>query len=146
MMGSTIGKQIKLTFVSEVRAGLRTENTSFETNGLYYIKDQATYICYDEEQDDSIVKNIIKIKDGEVLITRTGPVSMRQLFKKKITTTGIFKSPLATFQMETMTDNIEYHWNDKNFRGKLFISYSLRLNNDDASRRTITIKFKEETR
>lgn len=132
------GRPIKLTFISEVKR----ENTSFDANGLYYIKGDATYICFDEAQEVGIVKNIVKINGDEVLITRSGPISMRQAFKKKKQTSGMLKSPFGHFLMETKTENVEYHY--KNARGKLFISYILKLNGEEIGRHSITIKFKED--
>lgn len=141
---STKGKRIKVTFVSEVREGSKKEITSFETIGLYYIKDKVAYLSYDEEHEDGKVRNIVKIKDQEVLITRSGPVSMRQFFKNKEVTSGTYKSQYANLLMETKTDNIEYRWNEKNPRGQLFIAYSLKVNGEGSRRHTITIKFREE--
>lgn len=124
------GTQINLTFQSE--------NTSFETNGLYYIKGNTTYILFDEKQEVGLIKTTVKINEDEVLITRSGPVSMRQLFKKNEQTSGTLKSPYGNFLMETKTDQMEYSY------GKLFVSYTLTLNGEETDRQSITIKFKEE--
>ncbi|MFD3446749.1 DUF1934 domain-containing protein [Microbacteriaceae bacterium 4G12] len=138
------GLPIQIRFVTEIREGTRKETIAFDTNGLYYEKGQSTYVTFQEPNEQGAINTIMKIRGDEVLIMRSGAVSMRQTHKKGELTNGTYNSELGTFSLETKTDNVLFEWSDKRKKGRLFLTYALRLNSSEAGRYTITITFKEE--
>jgi uncharacterized beta-barrel protein YwiB (DUF1934 family) len=137
------GLPIQIRFVTEIREGTRKETIAFDTNGLYYEKGQSTYVTFQEPNEQGEVNTVIKIQGEDVLIMRSGTVSMRQTHKKGQWTNGTYTSDLGTFTLETKTDNVLFEWSDKKRKGQLFITYVLLLSGNDAGRYTITINFKE---
>lgn len=137
------GLPVQVQFVTEVREGVRKETIAFDVNGLYYVKGQSTYVTFQEPNEQGEVKTIIKIQDDQVLIMRSGAVSMRQTHKKGEWTTGTYTSELGTFALQTKTDNVLFKWSEEKKKGQLFLTYALLLSEQEAGRYTITINLKE---
>ena len=141
---SSTGTPIQLKFVTNIHNGSQKENVAFETNGLYYLKGDTTYLSFVENQDYGSVRTKVKIKDDEVLILRSGAVSMRHVYRNKEVTHGMYQNPAGNFEMVTRTNNIEYKWYNNSNKGKLFLAYSLQLQGESTGNYAITITFKEE--
>lgn len=141
---SSSGTPILLKFVTEINDRKQKQTVSFDSNGLYYIKGNSTYLSFTEPNDFGKVKTVVKIKEDEVLILRKGAVAMRQLFRKQETTKGTYQSQAGLFEMEAKTNNIEYTFYKYAKKGKLFLSYALNLQGEDTGRYAMTITFKEE--
>ncbi|GGE82289.1 DUF1934 domain-containing protein [Priestia taiwanensis] len=138
------GLPIKLKFVTEIRDGKRKETVAFDTNGLYYEKGKNRYLTFQEPHEQGEIKTIVKMYDDEVLIMRSGVVSMRQVYKKGHWTQGTYQNTLGQFSMDTKTDNVLVQWSEKTKKGSLFVTYQLLLQGNEAGRYTITINFKED--
>ncbi|MED1556660.1 DUF1934 domain-containing protein [Bacillus paramycoides] len=137
------GLPVHVHFVTEIREGARKETVAFEANGQYYVKGQGTYVTFQEPNEQGEVKTIIKIQDEQVLIMRSGTISMRQTHVKGEWTTGTYTSELGTFALQTKTDNVLFKWSDEKKKGQLFLTYALLLSEQEAGRYTITINLKE---
>ncbi|HDR4455596.1 hypothetical protein COJ79_19485 [Bacillus thuringiensis] len=137
------GLPVHVHFVTEIREGARKETVAFEENGQYYVKGQGTYVTFQEPNEQGEVKTIIKIQDEQVLIMRSGAISMRQTHVKGEWTTGTYTSELGTFALQTKTDNVLFKWSDEKKKGQLFLTYALLLSEQEAGRYTITINLKE---
>ena len=137
------GLPVHVHFVTEIREGARKETVAFEANGQYYVKGQGTYVTFQGPNEQGEVKTIIKIQDEQVLIMRSGAVSMRQTHVKGEWTTGTYTSELGTFALQTKTDNVLFKWSDEKKKGQLFLTYALLLSEQEAGRYTITINLKE---
>lgn len=137
------GLPVHVHFVTEIREGARKETVAFEANGQYYVKGQGTYVTFQEPNEQGEVKTIIKIQDEQVLIMRSGAVSMRQTHVKGEWKTGTYTSELGTFALQTKTDNVLFKWSDEKKKGQLFLTYALLLSEQEAGRYTITINLKE---
>ncbi|PEE30410.1 hypothetical protein COL24_03475 [Bacillus toyonensis] len=137
------GLPVHVHFVTEIREGARKETVAFEANGQYYVKSQGTYVTFQEPNEQGEVKTIIKIQDEQVLIMRSGAISMRQTHVKGEWTTGTYTSELGTFALQTKTDNVLFKWSDEKKKGQLFLTYALLLSEQEAGRYTITINLKE---
>lgn len=137
------GLPVHVHFVTEIREGARKETAAFEANGQYYVKGQGTYITFQEPNEQGEVKTIIKIQDEQVLIMRSGAISMRQTHVKGEWTTGTYTSELGTFALQTKTDNVLFKWSDEKKKGQLFLTYALLLSEQEAGRYTITLNLKE---
>ena len=136
------GLPVHVHFVTEIREGARKETVAFEANGQYYVKGQGTYVAFQEPNEQGEVKTIIKIQDEQVLIMRSGAVSMRQTHVKGEWTTGTYTSELGTFALQTKTDNVLLNGRMKRKRTTL-LTYALLLSEQEAGRYTITINLKE---
>lgn len=136
--------QVIIKQVTEIQDGRRKETVKLESDGKLYIKDQATIIAFEENLEHvGNVKTMIKIKEDEVLVMRTGAVSMRQVFRKGEETVGEYKSQAGKMQMRTKTEVANYQYQQKNNKGKIVLAYRLNLQGEDVGRYRITLSFKE---
>ncbi|MFC3886380.1 DUF1934 domain-containing protein [Bacillus songklensis] len=141
-IASSTGKSIHVKVVTDIRDGHRKETNSFQAQGMYYEKENAVYVTYKEQQDMGDINTIVKIAEGEVIVTRSGAVKMKQQFRKKERTSTPYKSQYGPLHMETFTHNFEY----KRFqtKGTLFVTYDLYLQGEKAGKYALTISFKEQ--
>jgi uncharacterized beta-barrel protein YwiB (DUF1934 family) len=137
------GTPIRLKQVTEIRDGLRKETVVLEANGLYYLKGNHVYLTFEEEQEYGKIKNIVKIRDDEVVVLRSGAIQMRHTFQKNKETIGTYESIAGQWTMKTKTEQVLYRYNEKAKKGELFFSYILQLENEQVGRHAITITFKE---
>ncbi|MGX1901306.1 DUF1934 domain-containing protein [Thermolongibacillus altinsuensis] len=142
-MEKTNGTPIYLKQVTDIRDGLRKETVVFETNGLYYVKGSAVYLTFEENQEVGKVKTVVKIKDREVMVLRSGAIHMRHVFRERDETTGSYQTSFGSWTMKTKTDHIEFRYNEKTKKGKLFLSYILEMQHEQVGRHTMTITFRE---
>ncbi|KXG08549.1 DUF1934 domain-containing protein [Anoxybacillus rupiensis] len=138
------GTPIRLKHVTDIRDGSRKETIVLEAHGLYYIKENASYLTFEESQDIGNVKTVVKITKDEVVVIRSGAVQMRHVFRKKQETSGNYRTPFGVWTMKTKTDHIEYWYEEKTKKGKLFLSYTLEMQHERVGRHAVTITFREE--
>ncbi len=136
-------KEVTIKFVTDIKDGSRKETVAFETNGLYYEKNKSKYITFTELHDEGNVNVVMKIKESEVRIIRSGLVSMNHVYQQGQRTEGVYKSQLGPMTMETKTDNLAFQWSEVKRKGKLSLTYSLRVQGHDAGRYAITVLIKE---
>lgn len=133
---------VSIKLVTEIRDGARKEHTVTEAKGMLYEKETATIFSYTEEMDGAgKVNNILKVKENEVFIMRSGAVSMRQMLQKGETTTGTYESMYGTMDMETKTENIRFH--PQLNSGKLLVTYQLAMQGQQVGRHRLTLTYKK---
>ncbi|MGM9985896.1 MAG: DUF1934 domain-containing protein [Bacillaceae bacterium] len=135
-------EEVSIKFVTEIRDRQRKENVSFTTTGTFYQKQGNAYLTFQEPVEEGEIQTIIKIKEDEALIMRSGQVSMRNVYRRQCETKGTYQSSAGTFEMTTKTDAFQFAYDEKKKRGKLFFSYTLMLQEQHTGRYTITIMFK----
>lgn len=141
----TINKiPINLKLVTEIRDADRKEVVTTEAEGTLYVKENATFLSYEEKIENiGKVSNIIKIKDDVVTIIRSGGLSMRQNYQKGMMTSGSYQGPYGTMEMVTMTENIDFTYRPKSKKAKLLLSYQLKMQNEWVGRHRLTFMIKE---
>lgn len=87
------------------------------------------FIEHQEEGED--IQTTVTIQEDRVAIRRTGPVQMHQVFIPKQWTENTYHHPYGLFYMQTKTDHIEHQFSSKSEKGRLFITYLLRLNQEE---------------
>lgn len=96
--------------------------------GEYYFRNQAHYILYDEclEGQDEPVKNMIKIKPQELVITKKGPVNVQMVFNEGKKTITSYITPFGNMliAMDTTKLDIEENADDM----LVHIEYALEAN------------------
>ncbi|MBC1919318.1 DUF1934 family protein [Listeria booriae] len=120
-----------------VRLRLRTiskqetveERSELDVSGVFYL-DHATgsrYLHYEEEQEAGVIRTVLKITDKEVLLMRSGAVSMRMhFFKERKRSTVSVDYGVGKLMMESELLNIEEVYEDSElFAGKIDFQYEL---------------------
>lgn len=141
-MEKQTGIPIRLKQITDIRDGVRKETVALEAEGFCYVKENAVYLQFTEQQELGQINTVVKITDREVVVMRSGAVRMRHVFRKTEETTGQYDTPFGQWTMKTKTDNIEFRYNEKRKQGRLFLSYQLEMQNEQAGRHAMTIMFK----
>jgi uncharacterized beta-barrel protein YwiB (DUF1934 family) len=136
------GIPMQLKQVTDIRDGLHKETVVLEAKGLYYIKENAMYLQFEEQHELGNIKTIVKITNGEVVVIRSGAVHMRHAFRETEETTSHYRTSFGQWTMKTKTDHIEFHYDDRRKKGQLFVSYQLQMQNEQTGRHAMTIMFK----
>ena len=131
---------IRLKLVTEIRDGAgRKELLTIEEEGTLYSKEDATFLAYKEMMENvGQISNVIKIKDGEDSIMRSGGVSMRQTYRKGAITSGSYQSPYGMMEMVAKTENIDFTNRTDSRKAKLILSYQLQMQGEWVGRHRLT--------
>ena len=138
------GINIKLT--TEIKELGQKAVMVVEEEGSLFQKGPTTVLTFTEHQEEQEdVHALVTIQAEKVSIKRTGAVSMHQVFKKKQTTENVYRHAYGTMQMETHTDQIIYEAPErKGGKGRLFISYTTKLNGEGNRRHRLHLYFAEK--
>jgi uncharacterized beta-barrel protein YwiB (DUF1934 family) len=137
-------KPILVKLVTEIHDQGRKETVTQQAEGSLYLNETSTTITYKEENEQvGDIKTIIKVKENETLVMRSGAVGMRQNFQRGKTTLGEYKSTAGVMQMRTQTENMSYEYKQKAKKGKFTLAYRLNLQGEDVGRHRLTLTFKE---
>lgn len=135
---------VTIKLVTEIRELGEKTSTTIEEAGSFIQKGTITVLRFTEHQEEQAdVDSFITITDDKVSIKRTGAVEMLQQFKKKQRTENIYRHEFGAIHMETHTDQITYQQPRGTRPGKLFISYTTKMNGEGDRRHRLTLTFKE---
>jgi len=140
-----LGIPVSIDFETLIKDSHGREKISFQANGLYYKKDDTTYLLFDENHEDRKVKATMKISKGEVTIIRNGGVTMRHLYRLNQTTDGTFSNELGLFQTKAYTKKLQFLVSEGPLKGMLQLGYKLFVGDENAGSYNITVSIKEAT-
>ncbi|WP_173275790.1 DUF1934 domain-containing protein [Paenibacillus sp. NEAU-GSW1] len=106
-MASATSDRRQVSITLESKQG--SESTRHTYTGEWFRKERSVYIRYEEGggSEAEAVRTIIRIREGELLITRRGAVDSDQLFLRDGgKQPGQYRSPYTSFQMETLTEKL----------------------------------------
>ena len=80
------------------------------TKGTYFQKNGKHYITYDEMLSDEkkITKNLVKISDDSVEITKKGEVSVNMLFEKDKKNLSFYELPFGNMLIGVQAEKLEF--------------------------------------
>jgi uncharacterized beta-barrel protein YwiB (DUF1934 family) len=138
------GIPVSIEFQTVIKDNNGSETVKFDADGLYYKKDDFTYLLFEEKHEDRNVKATMKIGQGEVTIIRNGGVTMRHVYRTNETTEGSFSNELGTWATKAYTKKIQFLVTEAPLKGILQLGYKLFVGNESAGSYTITVNIKEE--
>ena len=96
--------------------------------GQYYLKNGAHYILYEEivEGYNENIKNMIKVRDKEFILTKKGPISVQMSFNEGKKTMTDYITPFGNILIAIDTKKIEIE--EKEDILHIFIKYGLEAN------------------
>ncbi|MDD4371653.1 MAG: DUF1934 domain-containing protein [Anaerostipes sp.] len=118
-------------------SGLQLEVNSEEpiqlmTTGSYYMKNGKHYVLYDELTDDAqTVKNVLKITEKKVELTKKGDGSSYMLFEAGKENLSYYDTPFGSLLLGVTTSKIQVDHEEDLM--KLHIDYGLSINSDHVS-------------
>jgi uncharacterized beta-barrel protein YwiB (DUF1934 family) len=140
-----LGVPVSIDFETLIKDSHGREKISFTANGLYYKKDDITYLLFEEKHEDRKVKATMKIGNGEVTIIRNGGVTMRHLYRLNQTTEGTFSNELGLFHTKAYTKKLQFLVSEGPLKGMLQLGYKLFVGDENAGSYNITVTMKEAT-
>lgn len=133
---------VNIHVISEIRDGEETEKIEIRTSGEYYLKGSIPYLSYSEEQDYGSIRTIIKLKEAEAVVIRSGAVSMRQRFIEDAETLTNYETQFGSMQLATFTDKMSF-MPGSGASGSLEIGYQLKIGENQTHLHKLLISFKE---
>ncbi|MDF2538106.1 MAG: hypothetical protein K0S76_1127 [Herbinix sp.] len=84
------------------------EAVSITVPGIYHFRDNKHYIHYEENavHGEETTKNLIKITEDRVELTKTGRNSTQMLFHRKEATETVYHTPYGTLLLEIRTSEL----------------------------------------
>jgi uncharacterized beta-barrel protein YwiB (DUF1934 family) len=144
-MEQSIKKEVQITFSSEINDHGEKAHFSFNTNGLYYIKERNAYLLFEEKLDEhESVKTTLKWSEHDAWIKRSGTVNMKIPFTLGETTKGIYENIQGKMEMTAVTDKLSSNWNVEDRTGFFELQYRLSMLGNKLGVYHIMISFKEE--
>lgn len=116
----------------------KSETISKVYKGIKSIKNNKTYIIYDEIEKQNIVKTNIIISDGVVSIRRNGNTTMSTQYSLNKKIEGIYKNQFITMTITTETKKLEIN------EHSLYINYNLYNNEEKLGNYSLTIEIERE--
>nr|WP_246869638.1 DUF1934 domain-containing protein [Priestia megaterium] len=106
--------------------------------GRYLQKDGASFLKYEEMQEEGNVRTIVKVAGDEALILRGGAVKMRLPFRLHKKLRGSYEMPFGTFETLTLAKRIEHS------DGLIDILYDFTMQGSHAGTYHLEITFQED--
>lgn len=136
---------VRIRLTTEIQEHGEKATSTVEESGNFIQKGETTVLTFTEHQEEQEdIASLVTINPEKVSVKRTGAVDMHQIFRKKRITENVYKHAYGTILMETHTDQIQYQEPSPGKGGRLFISYSTKLNGEGNRRHRLTLTFKEE--
>jgi uncharacterized beta-barrel protein YwiB (DUF1934 family) len=135
---------IKIHVLSEIRSQHDHEKETIEvtTTGEYFLKGKTIYIRYEEKHELGSVKTTVKIAENDVVIIRSGAVTMKQRFTLGTLTLTDYSIPFGKLQLETYTQSLSFDQHE--LEGKLIILYDLKIAENETHVHKLMMTYKEE--
>lgn len=112
--------------------------TELKVPGQYYERDGSRYLLYEEQDEEAVIKNTVKIKDCLLELSRSGPARSRMLFQTGKTHRTSYITPYGVLQLEIYTEAMRSFWSEDS--GTIQLSYRLTAENSILSRNKLSIK------
>ena len=115
------------------------------TSGTYYKKNEKHYVLYEEvmEGTDEITKNMIKIGNDFMEVTRKGPAATHLIFEKDKKNISNYYTPYGNFLIGI--DTKEMSVNETDFEMNVKVNYGLEINYEHMADCNIMIDIKSKT-
>lgn len=142
---SSLAKNVFIELHTTIDDNGQMEYNTIKNAGLFYKKGNLDVLTFEESTEDNAkVKNLITIQEDKVSVKRSGNITMNQQFRPNQTTENVFKHPHGKIKMETSTDTITYQSLTGNEKGRLTISYTVKLNGQEERKHELALTYKEE--
>ncbi|MBM7662420.1 uncharacterized beta-barrel protein YwiB (DUF1934 family) [Bacillus mesophilus] len=144
-MGQAVKVPVDIKFSSDIKDQEEQTQISFNTNGLYYIKEGQYYLMFNEQlEGQGPIKTTIKWSDQDAWIKRSGSVNMRIPFELHKKTKGIHETPEIKIEMTAHTEDLQHKWDEHNRSGMFGLTYTLRMQGQLVGLYKLDVQFKEE--
>jgi uncharacterized beta-barrel protein YwiB (DUF1934 family) len=116
-----------------------------KATGRFYLKEQASYLQYEEESAEGSIRTIVKLAEEEVLILRSGAVKMRMPLILNKEVKGSYELPFGQFETSAIAKKIEHSFDLESGEGYINLRYDFSLQGSHAGTYDLEISFQEDT-
>lgn len=137
---------VKIHLKTNIRQSDESETFELVLFGHYYRKNGADFLIYDEVQEEGTVHTIVKMKDNEVLILRSGILKMRLKFHLDKEGNGSYESRYGTFFLGTKTNTFKHETSttaDDTLQGNVQLIYTLLMQGTSVGTYDMEIHYRE---
>jgi uncharacterized beta-barrel protein YwiB (DUF1934 family) len=122
----------------------RKEIIVTKATGRFYLKEQASYLQYEEESEEGSIRTIVKLAEEEVLILRSGAVKMRMPLILNKEVKGSYELPFGQFETAAIAKKIEHFYDMESGAGYINLRYDFSLQGSHAGTYDLEISFQED--
>ena len=126
--------------------GEEEDNESLEliTTGNYYKKNGKHYILYEEVMEgfEGVTKNVVKINDSFMDITKKGVTNVHMMFEKNKKNVTYYYTPFGSLLIGIDAKNLEVEETEDNINVK--VNYNLEVNYEHLADCCITMNIKSK--
>lgn len=119
-----------LIAIKGLQFGEEEEENAIESiiSGSYYERNGSRYLLYEEVSEgfDEITKNMIKIKEKEMVLTKKGLVNVQMVFEENRKNLTNYNMPFGDIMLGIDTKKIEIMEQSDDIR--IMVDYSLEVN------------------
>lgn len=108
-------------------------------DGVLHVKQNATYIQYNDTEQEEEIKTVIKIEDEEVTIIKYGHVRSKQIFSKGKQYLSEYETPFGVLPLEVNTKDMVVEFMSKD-DGYIQIDYVLDIAGERLGTRKVDIR------
>ncbi|MDN6294065.1 DUF1934 domain-containing protein [Alkalibacterium gilvum] len=115
---------------------------SFEEPGRVVYMNNSYYIRFEEANEEGTIPVTMKINpDGVVQLIRRGEQTTRLVFDSTQETEANYRTPAGIIPMTVKTDDIRVSYYDRPFAGRIYVDYSLLVNQQKLGDYHIRLRF-----
>ncbi|WAA12209.1 DUF1934 domain-containing protein [Fervidibacillus halotolerans] len=140
---SNLGIPVKITLHTRMEQEGNIENMELILFGKFYEKGSTSYLIYDEIKEEGTVRTIVKYQKETLQIIRKGAVNMRLAFQREGKSGGSLQTNVGTFLLQTVTDSLKFHWDQKIKQGIIKINYQFFMEQMEVGYYQLSFTFKE---
>jgi len=128
-----------LQFTADYDESSEPEPVEIIAPGEYYYKNGKHYIMYDEfmEGFDSVTKNVLKLKEDSLEITKKGSSNVHMVFEKHKKNMTCYTTPFGSLMMGIDAKSISIEESEEQINAK--IKYALDVNYEHLADCTISL-------
>lgn len=114
------------------------------TSGNYYKKNGKHYVLYDEvlEGSTEVAKNVIKLWDDSMEVTKKGPGTVHMIFEKDKKNLSYYTTPYGSLLIGIDTKNIQISETQQDINVE--VQYGLEINYEHTADCKITVNVKSK--
>lgn len=140
-----MSQPVNIVFYSEQKDGDQRVASEFTVSGTSYQKGNYHYFKFEEKHEGiDPISTIVKVNEKSCTIIRKGSVTMNHKYIPYQPTSSIYESPHGIWDLETVTNEMTFEWDEDKKKGRLIISYELFIQNQYVSEHEISLDIQAE--
>jgi uncharacterized beta-barrel protein YwiB (DUF1934 family) len=119
---------VKIHLKTTINHGDEDEAYELMLFGEYYQKEQSAFLKYEEVLQEGTIQTIVKVKEREALILRSGSIKMRLNFHLEDEKEGSYEGEYGTLLLTTKTKSLENRkMESERLSGQFILKYDLKM-------------------